>query len=143
MTAGPSPPPHRPTPVSRERALAQLAQDFDDNAALIQRALDRDVHGNTLEDIRGWVMDGTMQLWCGEGFVGVTEVVDYPHMKVLVVCLAAGNKDAVIGAYQGKIEPFAKAIGAQAVEIQGREGWARELRHHGFKQSSVTLFREV
>lgn len=129
--------------MSNPNVIQQTLEDFDANADAIQSALDLDVHGNTLDDIRERVLDGRMQLWTGPGFVGVTEVVDYPRMKVLVVYLAAGTKDAVVGAYESKIRPFAQAIGANAVEVCGREGWARELKKFGFQQSSVTLFQEV
>jgi hypothetical protein len=123
--------------------IEKTAQEFDSVASEIERALAYDPHGNTLADIRRMVLEGSMQLWTGEGFVGVTEVVSYPNMKVVVVCLAAGKKEAVVQAYHDKIHPFAKVIGARGVEILGRAGWARVLDKHGFRQSSVTLFKEV
>jgi hypothetical protein len=99
----------------------------------------------SIDDIEAMVLNEDGQLWHSEGFSGVTEIIDYPQKRVVHVHLAGGKmaalKDAI--APGGDLDRFAGIVGAQAITINGREGWARVLVDDGYRVSSVHLIREL
>ncbi len=122
--------------------LQQLSKSFDDSAHYLQPAVDRGIGGMTLEDYKERVMLGDMQLWCNEGFAAVTEVINYPQSRVVVIHLAGGALEPLLGA-AGELDQFARMVGATGIEIVGRKGWAKVLKEQGYQEIAVHLYREV
>lgn len=101
----------------------------------IVRALEQGNGEYEPADIRAQAEDGRVQLWAflhdGE-IVGaaVTQVVQYPRRKAVSLFLGAakdGLRDQWLPWLEG-IEAWASvAIGADAIEVKGRKGWARVL----------------
>lgn len=125
----------------REHYLA-LSQTFDSVADVLQSALAYSIGGLTLADYKEHVMMGDMQLWVGEGYAAVTEVLNYPRSRVVLVHLAGGKLDPLLEA-DSELEKFARIVGATGIEIIGRKGWVRALRDRGYKEAAVHLYREV
>ena len=140
MMAAPCRPPRcSPMPDARLQALA-LA--FDQAATLLEPAVNRGYGSMVLADYRAWVLDGTMQLWRGPGYAAVTEVVNYPRSRVVIVHLAGGELDALVDA-DGELDKFARVVEATGIEIIGRRGWVRALRDRGYTEAAVHLYKEV
>lgn len=119
-----------------------LAEIFDSVAHLLQPAVDRGYGDMTLEDYRARVLDEDMQLWVGDGYAGVTEVVNCPRSRVVLVHLVGGSLEALLGDYDD-LEKFARIVGATGIEITGRRGWVRALRDRGYREAAVQLYKEV
>lgn len=128
--------------MTRREHLIALATKFDSVAHLLQPAIDRNHAGLTLEDFKERVLTGYMQLWVGEGYAAVTEVLNYPSNRVVLVHLGGGELEALIEA-DGELEKFARIVGATGIEIIGREGWVRALRDRGYKKAAVHLWKDV
>jgi NADPH-dependent ferric siderophore reductase len=87
------------------------------------------------------VEDGTAQLFDpGDGGVIVTRLVQEPTRLVCLVWLASGELGPLLAKYR-EVEAWAAAQGADAMRIQGREGW--ELVLPGFHRVAVVLEKEL
>ena len=128
--------------VSRRRAMEQLSATFDEVSPLLQAGLDRGTGEYALDDIKYGVMMGDMQLWAGMNYAAVTEVINYPQRRVVLVHLAGGELDALFNADESFMR-FVKMVGATGIEIIGRKGWSKVLRDRGFDEVAVRLFKEV
>lgn len=128
--------------MTRREQLQDLSAKFDSVAHLLQPAIDRGMDVLTLDDYRDRVLTGDMQLWVDEGYAAVTEVLNYPRSRVVLVHLAGGELDPLIEA-DGELEKFARIVGATGIEIIGRRGWVRALRDRGYKEAAVHVFKEV
>ncbi len=79
-----------------------------------------------------------MQLWIGvtkkneiKAFA-ITEIVNYPAKKVLIIQFAGGHDmDTWLHNIDG-LQNFAKFHDCEAVEIYGREGWAKKLLPYNY-----------
>jgi len=127
--------------TERERIVRLLAA-FASAAPMLQRALDRGQGQFTLGDIKDRVMEGELQLWHGEGYAAVTEVLNYPQRRVVLVHLAGGDLAPLVEA-EGDLVKFARAVEATGIEIIGRKGWVKALRDRGYQETAVHLFKEV
>lgn len=128
--------------MTQREHLRKLSDAFDSVARLLQPAVDRGMGGLTLEDYREKVLTGYMQLWVDEGYAAITEVLNYPRSRVVLVHLAGGKLDPLLEA-DGELEKFARIVGATGIEIIGRKGWVRALRDRGYKEAAVHLFKEI
>lgn len=128
--------------MTRREQLIALAAKFDSVAHLLQPAVDRGIGAMELEDYKERVLTGYMQLWVGEGYAAVTEVLNYPRSRVVLVHLAGGELDSLIEA-DGELEKFARIVEATGIELVGRKGWVKALRDRGYKEAAVHLFKEV
>lgn len=128
------------TVMDQIRAKAAL---FKEAVPLLEQALASDIASTwTLDAIFEKYMADMVQLWRGERYAAITEIIDYPARRLVLVHLAAGELDAVINAFED-LEEFARIVGASGIEIHGRKGWAKVLRGKGFQEASVRLFKEV
>ena len=106
----------------------------------IEAALEhQDTHG--IEDIERLVESGHAQFWPGRRCAVVTEVVSYPRYRALCLWLAGGDLDDLV-ALSRCIAAWGRAKGASRLVINGRPGWARALRRHGFTLRHVVA-REI
>lgn len=127
--------------MNREQRL-RLMEAFDQAAPMLEPALSHMNGELLLEDVRERVLLGDMQLWLGEGYAAVTEVLNYPRRRVVLVHLAGGELAPLVEA-DGELVKFAKLVEATGIEIIGRKGWVRALRDRGYREAAVHLFKEV
>ena len=92
-----------------------------------------------VEHILQGIKDQKMQLWVVSGSqkgvysVCVTQVINYPAKKTMLILLCAGEHMAVWLHYINVLKDFAKANQCVAIEEYGRPGWAKYLGKLGFK----------
>jgi hypothetical protein len=112
-----------------------------DNTSIIDRLQEAlDFGGNThdLPDI-AWMHDnGKCQVWADDDGIIVTEVHEYPRIKVLHFWLAAGKKEAVICLSHRAME-WGRKIGCRKATLAGRKGWLKVLADEGWRASKLTL----
>ena len=93
-------------------------------------ALQDDCPGGEAE-LLSHIASGRAQLWAGRGAALVTERVCDAGVHSLHVWLAGGELSEILALRPG-IEAWARAQGCQFITIDGRPGWARVLRTHGY-----------
>lgn len=122
-----------------------LAETFVAARPRLEAALEYSGGEFDIDDIWRLVASGEGQLWHTEDFSGVTEVIHYPQKKVVLVHLAGGKLEALqeMARPGGDIERFARMVGADAIEIQGRRGWVRALAGSGYHEKAVRVFKEL
>lgn len=85
-------------------------------------------------EVVGRLLNGTAQLWLGVRCAMVTEVVNRP--RTIHVWLAGGDLQEIVSLIPG-IEAWARMMGCSEATIEGRKGWARVLKPHGFTGEPV------
>lgn len=85
---------------------------------------------------------GDAQLWLGEQGAIVTQRIEEDGGPVLHVWLAGGRLAGVMALRAG-IEAWARGQGCIAITIDGRAGWSRLLRSHGYAAQGGELRRRL
>lgn len=120
-----------------------LKEAFDAAKPRLEAALARSDGLYAIADIEALVMEERGQLWHGPEFSGVTEVINYPQKRVVVVHLAGGSLPGLKAAIKagGDLDKFARIVGASAIMINGRRGWVRALAEDGYREVSVQVIK--
>ena len=97
-------------------------------------------------DILEYIKQNRMQLWISwnDGIEAsfVTEVCDYPQMRVMRWVLAGGsNMESWLDLVTSKVEDWAKKNNCQRLEIVGRKGWTKVLRD--YEPQAVYFVKEL
>ena len=85
---------------------------------------------------------GRAQLWAGEAAAMVTQCVVDERGRCLHVWLAGGDLEEILAMRPG-VEAWARAHGCGRVTINGRRGWSRVLRRHGYARVGDELERRL
>lgn len=86
------------------------------------------------DEVVARLLNGTAQLWLGERCAMVTEVINDP--RTLHVWLAGGDLKEIVSLTPG-IAAWGRMMGCTEATINGRRGWARVLKTHGFEGEGV------
>jgi hypothetical protein len=95
---------------------------------------------HSIDDVYQACAIGEAQLHPLEKSCIITEVVDYPSLTVCRIWLAGGDLDELVEA-EKSIAVWAKAQGCDAMEINGRKGWQRQLKD--YTATSVVLTKDL
>lgn len=96
-----------------------------------------------------WQLDeslaqGHSQLWATKAAAIVTGIQDYDGgEKMGQVDWGVGDLDEILTEIMPKAEAYFKANGCTRIMFEGRTGWSRVLKSHGFKPHSVTLVKDI
>ena len=63
--------------------------------------------------------------------------------RVGVIKAAAGDMDELIHELGPQAEEWGRAHGCTIAMIEGREGWSRALKQHGWRHHQTTLLRDL
>ena len=109
---------------------------------LILRLLDRGDGCFDERDILAMLLTERWQLFVSPdgGSIGITEVLQFPRKRVLLLRYAAGDKDTIL-AGQDYLKIVAREFGCTETEIYGRNGWRGLLP--GWTQTRTVLRRDV
>lgn len=98
---------------------------------------------HTLGDVLAAIESGEAQLWQTADAIIVSEIEQYPQMRVCNLWLAAGDLGAVI-ALGDEVIAWAKTeMGCERATLWGRKGWERLGRSRGWTPMLTLLSREV
>ena len=97
----------------------------------IQRALERQIT-HSIEDVERMVETGEAQLWQGQKSAAVTEIIQFPRVKVLHLWLCGGDLREITEDMLPQAEAFARVEGCTRLTTAGRIGWDRVMGKHGF-----------
>lgn len=93
-------------------------------------------------DLVGELVAGSAQLWAGERAAMVTQCVGDEQGPCLHVWLAGGDLTEILRMKDG-VEAWARAQGCERITINGRRGWTRVLRGHGYAPAGGELERRL
>jgi hypothetical protein len=121
---------------------ARLIADKGRNAFLLERlteALRRGGGTHTLVDVVAMLHSGDAQFWQHEAGAAVTQIVEHPRMRELVVWLTAGQLEDCLR-LQGRIERHAREHGCARIIGRGRTGWDRiAASRMGFQHAGIHI----
>jgi hypothetical protein len=97
-----------------------------------------------LSDLLERIADGRMQAHVSHETMAVTEISVYPRRRVLTIIILVGDLEDGENLH-AQVFDFARKMECDAVIAQGRVGWARLAKSHGWKTVSQNMVfrREV
>ena len=108
----------------------------------IQEAIDHTDGKWSLSDIEDRINKQTAQLFMTNKSCAVVWVDEYPQKKALTVAFGGGDLNDILH-YIPNMAEYAQLLGCNQVDVYGRPGWAKVLKKHNFKQTSVTMSLDV
>ena len=110
--------------------------------ARLARALERAGDLYSVDDLLERIADGRMQAHVSRETVAVTEISVYPKRRVLTIILLAGDLADGEDLHR-QVLAFARRVEVDAIVTQGRDGWARLAKDHGWDiVSKNIIFRK-
>ena len=127
----------------RRIASADVPAIWPEISTGVKSALAYDpLHRRTSADIYDELVGEHMQLWAKGGSAAVTQMIQYPQIKVCEVVLAFGEMDEILDDVV-QIEMWAKDQGCAAVECMGRDGWVRVMMEQGWRKHFAVVGKEI
>ena len=117
-------------------------QEFERCKPYIEAALEYTGGTHDIIDIYEGLYKGTMQLWPAEKSCLVTEIINYPKMKVLNIFLGGGDLREILSMHEDVIR-WAKDQNCTALNMTGRFGWKKPLAKHGWKPMHSSYVKEI
>ena len=117
-------------------------QEFERCKPYIEAALEYTGGTHDIIDIYEGLYKGTMQLWPAEKSCLVTEIINYPKMKVLNIFLGGGDLTEILSMHEDVIR-WAKDQNCTALNMTGRFGWTKPLAKHGWKPMHSSYVKEI
>jgi hypothetical protein len=91
-----------------------------------------------LSDLLERIADGRMQAHVSHETLAVTEISVYPRRRVLTIIILVGDLEDGENLH-AQVFDFARKMECDAVIAQGRVGWARLAKSHGWKTVSQNM----
>ena len=112
--------------------------------AKLAKALKRAGDLYSVADILERIADGRMQAHVSRETIAVTEISVYPKARTLTMILLVGDLDDGEDLHR-QVFDFARKMECDAVVAQGRRGWARLAKSHGWRivSENAVYLREV
>ncbi len=90
--------------------------------------------GYSADDVYAAINDQTMQLWAGELYVVLTQIISYPQFKTLHLFFVAGDRiDVWEATALDFLVDFARSKGCERITAHGRDGWKTRMKKCGFE----------
>lgn len=109
----------------------------------LEDALEYNMTGQTLDDVKQGLASGEYILWPGRNSAVVTEHFETPEGKFLNFFLAAGDLEELAGML-APIEDWAKENGVNKITLYGRRGWERSfMKRAGYRTHWVIMTKDI
>lgn len=96
-----------------------------------------------IDDLDEEVLSGKVYFWPGREAAVVARRVVYPSGEATLETLwAVGDITEVLSLEPG-MAATARLLGCSAIHVEGRKGWERILKAHGYEPWSVTVRKEL
>jgi hypothetical protein len=116
---------------------------------LMERLATRMAGRYKVDDLIGFLLDGTLDLWVvlrGRTIIAfvATRIFEYPQARCFSLQFAAGDDMAAISEpLMRTFHDYARDTGCSEIEVLGRPGWARHLEPYGFRTAYVAVKKEI
>ena len=117
-------------------------EEFERCRKHIEAALEYTGGTHDIIDIYEGLYKGTMQLWPAKKSCLVTEIINYPKMKVLNIFLGGGDLTEILSMHEDVIR-WAKDQNCSALNMTGRFGWKKPLAKHGWQPMHSSYVKEI
>ena len=104
----------------------------------LAKALERAGDLYSLTDLLERIADGRMQAHVSRETIAVTEISVYPKRRVLTIILLVGDLEDGENLH-AQVLDFARKMECDAIITQGRVGWARLAKSHGWQTVSTNM----
>lgn len=104
----------------------------------LAKALERAGDLYSLNDLLDRIADGRMQAHVSRETLAVTEISVYPKRRVLSIIILVGDLEDGENLH-AQVLDFARKMECDAIITQGRVGWARLAKSHGWKTVSTNM----
>jgi hypothetical protein len=122
---------------------ANVADVWNEVSVSIKSALAHDPFNRlTAADVFLALRNDLMELWIAGQAVGVTELAQYPQKRVCNVVCVAGNLEDWFHVVPD-LECWAVGMGCDMIMCDGRKGWARKMKEHGWGLESTLVGRKL
>ena len=91
----------------------------------------------TAADILAKVEAGTMQMFCLNDSIAVTQINVFPQKRVLHIITAIGNIDD-LRVLHARLMVFAKEMDVDLIQAHGRRGWVKDAAKNGWRNVAIT-----
>ena len=91
-----------------------------------------------LSDLLERIADGRMQAHVSRETIAVTEISVYPKRRVLTIIILVGDLEDGENLH-AQVLDFARKMSCDAIVTQGRVGWARLAKSHGWETVSRNM----
>ena len=118
-------------------------EDWDDRSAYIELALQKSGGAYSIDDVHEYVVSGDAHFEPIENGGAIFFFHQYPNKKVLRIWLAGGTLEDGLAPVLHSAAREAKRLDCDAIEVEGRRGWERVLRPHGFEHKRTVLVKEL
>lgn len=112
-------------------------------APFLSAALEHAGRTHRLIDVRRLVDSGEAQLWAGTRSAMVTLLEDDPCERRLLIWLAGGDLDELVGSLRPRAEAWARLAACRRVLVIGRPGWERALKSEGYAPLARIVAKEL
>jgi hypothetical protein len=103
-----------------------------------------DPRTHNIEWLDAQVWAGKIRVWPAHDACLLTSIKTYPTGAIEVhVEIAAGNRDTLVNSTIGRVEEWARELGALFVTIASREGWARVMKAHRYELHQTEIRKVV
>jgi hypothetical protein len=114
----------------------------------IERGVQRSHDTLTVETVRDGLENRDMQLWVSLNdkdleAVCVTQIVDYPGMRVCALLLIAGKNRRAWWKFGDVISAWASERGCEMLEGHARRGWMPEAEKDGWSEAWITVRKPI
>ena len=121
--------------------VSELVEGLRRHKDRIEKTLEYADGTHTFEDVCLSVFQGRCRFWdLGESFL-ITEIIDFPQMRVYHIWLAGGNLSDLV-AMHPEVQQAARDAGCNRLTINGRPGWLRALKSHGWRDTFSALAKD-
>jgi len=97
---------------------------------------------HNIDDVQTGISTGHFQFWPGERCAAVTEVNDYPRVRMLHFWLLGGDLKELL-TMRPMIEDWGRRVGCKAVTGEGRDAWGRVLIKHGYRRGPSEFAKDL
>jgi hypothetical protein len=98
---------------------------------------------HTIDDIRAGIAARRYHFWPGKSSAAITEVFNFPQMRVFNVFLAGGDLEEILTDMEPDFCSFAEYLGCSQIALIGRPGWEKALKPLGWQRTAVVLSKEL
>lgn len=98
---------------------------------------------HSIEDVERMIHEGYAKLWLGDDSAAVTEIINFPQIKVMHNWLCGGDMNEITEIMLPKAEVFAREQSCKRLTTAGRKGWDRVMSRHGYMPVASVCAKDI